>query len=103
MTLFEAQTPIGLRVRVPRERWALIVRMKHPAMLGRENDVWQALEHPEEIRQSRTDENVLLFYRPEKPERWICAVVKRIDQHDGFLITAYPTDAVKEGQTIWNK
>lgn len=103
MNLFEAQTPIGFRVRVSIERWDLIVRMKHPAMRGREDDVRRVLEQPEEIGRSRTDENVRLFYCLEKSARWICAVIKLVGLEDAFLITAYPTDAVKEGQTIWTR
>ncbi|PYQ27089.1 MAG: hypothetical protein DMF56_21240 [Acidobacteria bacterium] len=38
-----------------------------------------------------------------QPSRWICAVAKRVDDRDGFLITAYPTDAIKEGTRIWTK
>jgi hypothetical protein len=45
---------------------------------------------------------VLLFYRPEGPKRWTCAVVKRTFD-EAFLVTAYPTDAVKEGIRIWPK
>ena len=59
--LFEADTPLGFRVRVDRTRWELIVNEKHPAMKGRESDVKSA------------------------------------------LITAYPTDAIKEGIKIWPK
>lgn len=76
--------------------------MKHPVMEGREQDVREVLERPEEIRRSRTDPKVLLFYKRERPGRWIAAVVKQVDADDAFLITAYPTDAIKEGQTIWN-
>ncbi len=32
--------------------------------------------------------------------RWICAVVKRLNG-EAFLITTYPTDAIKEGEPIW--
>ena len=103
MTLFEASTPLGFVIRVPVERWKLIVEMKHPVMAGREDDVRLALEQPDEIRMSRADESVLMFYRVEKPRRWICAVIKRVDEIDGFLITAYPTDALKEGQRIWTR
>jgi len=42
--LFAVTTPIGLRVRVTRERWELIVTAKHPVMAGREADVKAALE-----------------------------------------------------------
>jgi len=45
---------------------------------------------------------VLLFYRLERPGRWICAVAKRLND-EGFPITTYPTDAIKEGERIWSK
>ena len=61
-----------------------------------------ALERPDEIRQSRTDAQVLLFYKAEGARRWLCAVVKRLNGQ-AFLITAYPTDAIKEGVRVWPK
>ena len=100
--LFEVPTPLGFRVRVTRSYWELIITVKHPVMAGRENDVKDALENPGEIRQSRIDPAVYLFYKPERIGRWVCAVAKRLDD-EGFLITAYPTDAVKEGEQIWPK
>jgi hypothetical protein len=98
--LFEALTPLGFRVRVTRAYWELIITIKHPVMAGRENDVKDALEHPSEIRQSQGDAAVCLFYKPERIGRWVCAVAKRLDGA-GFLITAYPTDAIKEGERVW--
>ena len=100
--LFEALTPLGVRVRVTHERWRLITTLKHPIMMGREDIVKATLENPEQIRQSRSDLQVLLFYRGEGSNRWVCAVAKRTND-DGFLITAYPTDAIKEGTRIWPK
>ena len=98
--LFEVRTPLGFPVRVTRTRWQFIATMKHPVMVGRESSVRLALEIPDEVRQSRIDSEVLLFYRAEGAKRWVCAVTKRI--HDaGFLITAYPTDAIKEGIRRW--
>ena len=67
-------------------------------MAGREASVRLALESPDEARQSRTDPEVLLFYKAEAPKRWTCAVVKRTENE---LVTAYPTDAIKEGVRIW--
>jgi hypothetical protein len=100
--LFDVLTPLGFRVRVTRAYWEVITTVKHPAMLGRERDVKATLEAPEQIRLSRSDHDVYLFYRTEREGRWVCAVAKRPDG-DGFLITAYPTDAVKEGVSIWPK
>jgi hypothetical protein len=99
---FEVSTPLGSRVRVTRQYWELIVTVKHPVMQARAADVQGTLQGPDEVRRSRSDPSVLLFYRAEQPGRWLCAVVKRLN-NEGFLITTYPTDAIKEGEPIWNK
>jgi hypothetical protein len=98
--LFEAKTPLGFTVRVTRERWELITRLKHPVMANCEEEVRATLETPEQIHRSQSDENVFLFYRSRRVGRWVCAVSKRTGTA-GFLITAYPTDAIKEGKKIW--
>jgi plasmid stabilization system protein ParE len=100
--LFKVSTPIDFSVRVTRDYWKLIVTAKHPIMQGRESDVESTLRNPDEIRRSRSDPNVYLFYHLEHPGRWICAVTKHIDD-EAFLITTYPTDAIKEGERIWSK
>lgn len=100
--LFEVMTPLDFTVRVTREYWDLIVNIKHPAMRGREEDVREALTNPSEIRQSKSDSQVYLFYKPERIGRWVCAVTKRLNG-EGFLITVYRTDAKKEGEIIWRK
>jgi hypothetical protein len=76
---FEVTTPLGFSVRVTRNYWELIVTIKHPVMRGREKDVQNALREPDEIRRSRNDPAVYLFYRMERPKRWTCAVTKRLD------------------------
>ncbi|MCG3199529.1 MAG: hypothetical protein GHCLOJNM_04047 [bacterium] len=60
------------------------------------------LASPDEIRLSKGDESVHLFYRRTDTNRWLCAVAKRLDG-EGFLITAYPTDRIKEGELLWKK
>ncbi len=101
--LFEVMTPLGFQVRVTKDYWELIVSIKHPVMAGREQDVKMALEQPDKIRQSKSDENVFLFYKSERARRWICAVSKRTNEREGFLITTYPTGAIKEGVQVWHK
>lgn len=100
--LFETQTPLGIRVRVTRAQWSVIESVKHPVMWGREASIKNTLEDPDEIRRSRSDKDVYLFYRLDKPGRWTCAVARRTDG-EGFLITAYPTDAIKEGERLWQR
>lgn len=80
----------------------MIVTIKHPVMQGREGDAQDALRDPDEIRRSRTDPKVHLFYRLEHPGRWTCVVVRQLND-EGSLITTYSTDAIKEGEKIWSK
>ena len=98
--LFEVLTPLDFTVRVSKRYWQLITTIKHPVMTGREAHVQATLHQPDTIRQSRSDTAVYLFYKTERAGRWICAVAKRLNG-DGFLITTYVTDAIKEGTQIW--
>jgi len=100
--LFEARTPLGFTVRVTREYWNIIATFKHPVMAGCEAEVGATLERPDQIRRSKSDPNVYLFYRSRRKRRWVCAVSKQTGA-SGFLITAYLTDAIKEGEKIWPK
>jgi hypothetical protein len=101
-TLFEARTPLGFTVRVTRHRWTVITTIKHPVMAGCEREAQETLESPEEIRRSKSDASVYLFYRSRRSRRWACAVSKQ-EGRAGFLITAYPTDTIKEGERVWPK
>jgi len=95
-------TPLDFTVRVTATYWDLIVTIKHPLMSGLESNVKETLEKPEQIRVTRSDPKVFLFYKIQCPGRWICAVSKRIDGEE-FIVTAYPTDAIKEGEYTWPK
>jgi len=98
--LFAVETPLGFTVRVSIRYWATIVT-KHPDLSDRVMDIQTALRDPQEIRRSRRDPAVLLFYRSDQaPTRWVVAVAKHEDG-DGFLVTAYRTDAIKEGEQLW--
>lgn len=101
MSKFEILTPLGFRVRTSEEYWQKLI-VKHPDIAELEAEVIQALTNPEEIRQSRRDSNIVLFYLTLKEKRWVVAVARRLNG-DGFLITAYQTDAIKEGDLIWHR
>ena len=100
--LFKVQTLLDFRVHVTYSYWELIITAKHPVMAGRESAVKDTLANPDEIRQSRRDPAVYLFYKSEHIRRWVCAVARRLNG-EGFLITTYPTDAIKEGVRVWPK
>jgi hypothetical protein len=99
--LFDVATPLGFNVRCTRSYWEFIVTYKHPVLEGREAEVQQVLADPDEVRRSRKDLNVMLFYGGAG-SRWLCAVARREDG-TAFLITAYPTDAIKAGDRTWTR
>jgi len=98
---FEIKTPLDVRVRVTKRYWNYIVNIKHKVMERKEEIVKNTLSQPDEIRRSRFDEDVFLYYRKED-DRIYCAVAKH-EGKKGFLITTYMTDKVKEGEVIWTK
>ncbi len=99
--LFEVATPLGFTVHCTQWYWDFLVSEKHPVLKGHEAEVKEALSDPQEIRRSRKDSDVILFYRGGEP-RWICAVAKS-EAMRGFLVTAYPTDKIKMGELLWTK
>ena len=96
---FEVATPLGVVVRTTPRYWARIVTFKHPVMRGREEIVKNALSDPSEVRRSKTDQSVQLYYAPDPPYH-VCVVVK-CSGHEGFIVTAYRTEKIKEGDRIW--
>ncbi|MFI5366893.1 MAG: hypothetical protein ACHQ4J_14860 [Candidatus Binatia bacterium] len=100
-TVFSVETPLGFTVVVSHADWQAVVA-KHPEIAERAADVALALSSPDEVRRSRRDKQVLLFYRLERVRRWVVAVATPRGLN-GRLITAYRTDAIKEGTRIWPK
>jgi len=97
---FVVRTPLHVEVRTTTGYWEYLITMKHPVMKGKEDTVKGTLQFPDEIRQSKTDKDVFLYYK--QFDRLYCVVVKHIGM-EGFLITAYSTDKVKEGDSIWTR
>jgi hypothetical protein len=95
------ETPLGFTVRCTPGYWAFIASEKHPVLSGREKEIQQILRAPSEIRRSKNDSTVVLFYGIAQAQ-WLCAVVKK-ENGTGFLITAYPTDIIKAGEPIWTR
>jgi len=87
-------------VRTTKTYWSYLIGKKHPQMEGKENIVIETLSKPKEIRRSIIDKNVYLYYK--EFDRLYCAVAKH-QGAEGFLVTAYPTDKVKEGEIIWTE
>ncbi len=92
----------GRSVRLTDERMTHI--LQHQEMVGMEAEVERTLQSPTEVRISRSDNTVQLFYeyyiRTHGGGKWLCVVVK-CPSDDAFVVTAYLTDQLKEGKSIW--
>jgi len=97
---FEITTPLRIKIRTTKQYWDYLINIKHQVMKGKEKIVKEVLFNPDEIRKSRTDEDMFLYYK--KIDKLYCVVTKH-EGGEGFLTTAYPTDKVKEGEVIWIK
>lgn len=97
---FKVKTPLNVEIKTTKEYWNYLVTKKHRVMNRKKDVVMETLRNPDEIRKSSIDENVFLYYK--ELDRLYYVVAKQIEK-EGFLITAYPTDKVKEGKTIWKK
>jgi hypothetical protein len=91
-------------VRLTDERLAHI--LEHTEMAGMGDEIERVLQTPSEVRVSRADDNVKLFYEFYTQTRvggkWLCVVVKYLPG-DAFVVTAYLTDTLKAGETVWPK
>jgi hypothetical protein len=93
----------GREIRLTDERLRHI--FEHREMAGMESALKQTLREPEIVRRSRTDNTAMLNYRRYSGTRfgdkWLCVIVKYTE--DPFVLTAYLTDAVKQGEELWRK
>lgn len=96
--LFNILSPLGFTVRTNRGYWQKIV-LKHPDIKDRIDEIKNTLRDPIEMRESSRDENILLFYGA-KEKYWMVVVVRCLNG-EGFIITAYRTDAIKEGRRVY--
>jgi hypothetical protein len=94
----------GSSVRLTDERLAHI--LQHAELAGMEGELKVVLQVPTEVRLSRVDDGVKLFYkfypRTQVGGKWLCIVVN-YSSVGAFIVTAYLTDRLKAGETIWPK
>jgi hypothetical protein len=95
----------GRLVRLTEERLQHI-ETDHPEMSSQLNRITETLLEPDSIVRSRTDSEVELFYRyydaTPVTSKFLCIVVKVLI-NDNFIITAYYTDSIKKGDSLWKK
>ena len=99
---FQIQTPLGVTIRTTKEYWEIIISTKHPSVKQFEDEVTKTLENPDQIRKSKQDPRVHLYYK-SVGKLFMCIVADHINSEEGYVITAYLTDRIKEGEKIYVK
>ncbi len=92
----------GREIRLTDERLAHIV--EHPEMVGMEAALEETLARPQHVVESFSDSQAKLYYRyylgTRVGDKYLCVIVKFTDG-DAFVLTAYLTDKIKRGATLW--
>lgn len=60
---FSLKTPLIIEVRTTVQYWEYLVTFKHPVMKSKEDIVKSVLLMPDEIRRSKIDKEVFLYYK----------------------------------------
>jgi len=94
----------GRAIRLTNERWTHIIS-HHPVIRNLKEEMKETLRDPKIVRRSVYDPSVLIYYRYFKDVlggKYIAVVVK-VNNIKGFILTSYVTDRVKRGDEVWRK
>ena len=98
---FKVKSKLGKLISTTRGYWKIITEIKHPTIKGKQKLVMQALVDSGIIKRSSKDRDVYLYYH-KLADKFLCVVTKH-ENGTGFLITAYFTSRIKEGDIVWTK
>ena len=101
--VFRVTSPLGYAVVLTRNRWRDIARFKHPAIKNDQDEVKQCVSEPDLIRGSAKDADVHLHYLSLESGKQICVVAAPGDSDERFVVTAYLTNRIKQGDELWKK
>lgn len=99
---FKVKTPLGVTVRTTKEYWERIIGTKHPSIAKYEKEVKDTLNDPDQIRKSKQDPRVRLYYK-NIGKVYVCVVADHVTKSEGYIVTCYLTDRIKEGEQIYVK
>ena len=77
------------------------IKTKHLEIEGKENEVKESLINQHEVRLSKRDASVYLYYKHHG--KLSLLVVVKHKNGEGFIITSYYTDRIKEGKQIYKR
>jgi hypothetical protein len=101
-TILDVATPLGYRVVLTRDRWREIVRFKHPAVARFGPKLRECLKEPDVIRASAKDTDVHVYYL-RVGTTYLCVVCAPTNGDRYFVVTAYLTKRLKQGDELWTR
>jgi hypothetical protein len=101
-TMLDVTTPLEYRVVLTRDRWREIVRFKHPAVAQYKDRMRECLEDPDVIRASAKVPDVHIYYL-RIGGLFLCVVCAPGDGDRYFVVTAYLTKRLKQGDDLWTR
>ena len=91
-------------IRLTTNRWEHI--LTRAEMSEQEEKIKETLLIPDKIKKSKHDPEVLLYYKlyDKTPvtKKYLLVAVK-VENGEGFILTAFFTDKIKAGETEWEK
>jgi len=102
--IFEIIDKLGRKIRLTKERSIHIIERSE--MVGQEERIRETLVNPNLIKESVSDNSVLIYYKHylDTPvtEKYL-VVIEKVFNTEGVILTSYFTDRIKEGATIWKR
>jgi len=94
----------GNEIRLTEERYLHIIERKE--LVDEQWRIGETLQHPDVVKRSNHDSEVLLYYRhygytPVTSKYMV--VIAKVAPSDSFVLTAFFTDQIKEGETRWER
>ena len=89
---------LGVNIRTTKRHWDAVVK-KHESLANLKAAVEATLTSPRYVRLSKEDPAVFLYYAPHG-KYYLCVGCRHLNGA-GFLVTAYLTDRIKKGISIY--
>ena len=94
----------GKSIHLTEERFAHINEREE--MIGQEDKIEETLSLPGMVKISKYDPDVLLYYRYYEStpvtKKYLVVIVKTMEE-EAFILSAFFTDKIKEGETRWEQ
>lgn len=104
MIVFEVIDRFGRKIRLTDERQKHLLKKRE--MRNQEERLKETLISLDQVRRSVKDKNVLIFYKyysnTPVTKKHLAVVTKTLNK-EGFILSSYFTDRIKEGVEVWKK